>query len=584
MDEYKGFYRAFREYRDRLEADETHRAAVRALCADAGGEEAFCGRLSRCVWDEEWIDNMLDALPSVERALDEQRRFIESNAEIRRIDQARRTSVESVRHLAQHSNLISNVDGEDIIPDRVLIVERDDSYAIYENRFLYTLVLRMQAFLEERWRAVEGLNGAEAFSFEFERTASWNRRHIQAGLHLNYERRNERHRREGADVEMAPMEKLRRLRERVEMLTRAPLMRQLKGVTQVVPPIVRTNVFKKNHNFKRALELFEYLENYRKPGYEILTESVPEQRMPQQLRDDLCEVIALEGFVGRMAAADGLRQALEENYQRENEQAERERVRREAERERRVQERIAAARAEEIEIREAEVAKREAVIAGQNVQIASLEKALREAQARLRALEAQNAELNAQLDATRAELERTCDAREALRCRLEEALRRIEAQETQMQSAQARYEAEAESLREQMVRERREGAEALSEMQARMQEHLKAAERSLEAQKALAERQLQEERRRARDRAAQERRALEAEALRKRRELQEKLEKRSAEKLCEQKAQDDRRAAELKRALEAAQEELERMDDVDARRASRRTARVLRGGWFRRMK
>ena len=55
---------------------------------------------------------------------------------------------------------------------------------------------------------------------------------------------------------MTPMEKVNHLRDRVGMLLQAPLMRQLKGVKQVSPPIVRTNVFKKNANFKRSLELF----------------------------------------------------------------------------------------------------------------------------------------------------------------------------------------------------------------------------------------------------------------------------------------------------------------------------------------
>ena len=580
MEEFKGFYRAFREYREKLETDETHRTVVRALQADAGGEEAFNGKLSRCVWDEEWMDAMLDALPSVERALDEQRRFIESNAEIRRIDQARRTSVESVRHLAQHSNLISNVQGEDIIPDRVLIVERDDSYAIYENRFLYTLVLRMQAFLEERWRAVEELNGAEAFSYDFARTAVWNRRHLEARLHLNFERRHERRGSDGEAAQMEPMEKLRHLRDRVENLTRAPLMRQLKGVTQVSPPIVRTNVFKKNDNFKRALELFEYLESYRKLGYEILVEAPKDCRMPAELRGDLCELVALEGFVGRMAASEGMRQALEANFQRENELAEQERIRREQERERRVQERIAAARAEEIEIRRIEVAKREAVIAEKNARISELERQCAEEQARARALADRNAELENRLGEAVSELAQTREARDALAHRLEEEQRRAEALDAELQQMQARFEAEAQALREQVEQARREGAEALerARMEAGQAQRLAEAQRqaeresaamALEAQRLQAERDLQVQLKAAQEQAARERAALEAREQNRRRELQQKLERRATDRMRTQQAKDERRAAELERALEAARAQLERIDRRAARRAAR---------------
>lgn len=482
MEELKSFYRAFREYREKLEADEAHRALLQALQADEGGKEAFSGRLSRCVWDEEWIDAMLDALPSVERALDEQRRFIESNAEIRRIDQAKRSSVESVRHLAQHSNLISNVQGEDIIPDRLLIVERDDSYAIYENRFLYTLVLRMQAFLEERWRAVEDLSGAEAFSYDFERTAAWNRRHLEARLHLNDERRPERRGVGAEPAQMTPMEKVNHLRDRVGMLLQAPLMRQLKGVKQVSPPIVRTNVFKKNANFKRSLELFEYLENNRKPGYEIVVEAPEDRRMPPELRDDLCELIALGDFVGRMASSEGLRQALEEDFLRENERAEQERIRREQERERQVQARIAAARAEEIEIRRVEVEKREAVIAERDAQLADLARRLGEEQARNQALTAQKAELEAQIKETRAELARERAGRDDLARQLKEVRER---------GANERAALEAENQRKLLalrVEMERKAAEKLRAQKADGKRRLERLERTLEKERAKLER------------------------------------------------------------------------------------------------
>lgn len=386
MDELKNYYRAFREYREKMAEDTVHNTLLKALVSDSTAQEGFQSQTNCCVWDDEWIAEMLDTIPYVERALAEQRKFIISHEEIRRIDQARKTSVESVRHLAQHSNMISKAEGEDIIPDRVLIVEREDNYFIYENRFLYTLVLRMHTFLEERRQAVVELNEAQVHSFSTRRSATWNRKHMEADIHLSFSQRPAKSRNDIDVDEMTSAERVLLLQHRVNDLMNAPLMRMLKGATQVSSPIVRTNVFKKNPNFKRALELFEFLDNYNKLGYEIIC-SVPEtQKLGKEFQYELCEALALENFIGQINADLALKTALDENYQHENALMEQERLRKEEEREREVLKRITAARAEEIAIRETEIAKREAIIAQQEHCIQEKERELQDTIAHTRKL------------------------------------------------------------------------------------------------------------------------------------------------------------------------------------------------------
>lgn len=451
MDELKVYYRAFREYREKMAGCADHDQLIAGL-ESGTGTASFNGQLRRCVWDEAWIETMLAGLPFVERALEEQRRFIESNAEVRRVDQARRTTVESVRHLAQHSNLISRLDGEDIIPDKLLIVERDDSYDIYENRFLFTLVLKMQSFLAERYAAVAEINESEGFSLELERSAVWNRQRMGAGLRLSYERRPARNRSDIDVSEMTAMERVNHLRQRTSQLLNTPLMRQLKGVSPLHPPIVRTNVFKKNENFRRALELYEYLEHYQGPGYQIVMDEPKASTMEEALRGELYEVLALENFVGRMAASGELRDALEANFQRENELAEQERIRREEAREREVQARIQAAREEEIQIREAEVARREAVIQARNQQIARLDQEKAELERQRAETDAENARLTEQLEQAQA------------RCL------NLETRLAQQRQARAQAEGETGKLRIQLQEQRSAQLQALKSLEADLQQ------------------------------------------------------------------------------------------------------------------
>lgn len=474
MLEMKTYYRAFREYREKMADDAVHGALMKALLADANASEGVQDKLSRCEWDEDWISAMLDALPYVERALAEQRKFIVSNEEIRRIDQAKKTTVESVRHLAQHSNMISNVQGEDIIPDRVLIVERDDNYFIYENRFLYTLVHRMQTFLDERYHAVAELKEASVHSCFMKRSATWNRKHLDASLSLSLEERAAKSRGEVNVEEMTSMERVNYLRGRVGDLMSAPLMRLLKGATPVTSPVVRTNVFKKNPNFKRALELFEFLEAYRKPGYRIISKDADAQRMECDFRQELCEAIALEAFIARMNSDPAIRSALEENFIRDNELAEQERIRQEEERERAVQARIEAARAEEIAIREAEIAKREEIIAQRDALLLEHEEEINALKDALKAAETAHEQELAALKSAHAE---------ELSSLREEHAAAVDQLRLDMDSAQKRHD-------EELIRAKREGEAALKRECERLEnEHGQTLSREMERAQSQLDRQ-----------------------------------------------------------------------------------------------
>lgn len=445
MEELRNFYRALQLYRAQLSGDDAHEALMRALRQGSAASEAARAALKRCTWDEAWMDAISEGLPFVERALEEQRRFIETREEIRRVDQAKRATVESVRHLAQHSNLISRVQDGEVVPEKLLIVEREDSYAIYENRFLHTLAVRMRDFVRARIAAVEALDGASGSRVSLERASDAKDGRFEARLCMDFISR-------GGAAEGGPslpdFARVREIEARVDALMSAPLMRQLKGAPLVQSPVVRTNVFKKNENFRRALELFEYLECYDGPGYGLLPDGAG-ARLSQAARDELDEAVALAGFIARMAADDDLRARLEAEYQADNAREEEERKRMEAARERAVLERIREARAEEIRIREAEVARRDA-------EIARLGEEIERREARITAL-------SAQMDAERAAARRKEAAlvreAEAERARAESRYAQLQSgAERELRDAIARADAQAQKQAARMLEDARKRA------------------------------------------------------------------------------------------------------------------------------
>ncbi|MCR4876504.1 MAG: hypothetical protein K5922_04985 [Clostridiales bacterium] len=373
MEKYRSLYQACCAYRDAVADDPLHAALLRALREDAQSTERCEDECSAVKWDPEWIEAFEAAMPYVVKAIDEQRRFIESFSEIRRVDQARKTTVDSVRHLAEHSNLISRVQGEDIIPEKILIVEREDNYAIYENRFLFTLVQQMHLFLNQRYSAAREANGLRRLRVESVRNAQSGDLRLSTSTSFVLDRlpaRESRVLEEQPQEEMSDTERVEALYHQTLQLSVTPLLRQLKGCTPVSSPIVRTNVFKNNENFRQALNLFEFLQRYQKPGYEIITDNQTLPVFPESLRENLFELQLLQAVAGRLSMDPDLEEALKADLELTAAHRDLDHQQQDNALELSARSRIAQARREETAIRETEIARREEIIGQQDQEIA----------------------------------------------------------------------------------------------------------------------------------------------------------------------------------------------------------------------
>ena len=132
------------------------------------GKDVLSGKLHEKVIDMEWVIAIEDTIPYIEKAIDEQRRFIIENNEVYRIDKAKIINKDSVKHLIQHTNFIDNIDERGkVTPNRVLTIEREDSYETYENRFLITLIETALNFVADKYRKMAdalGKNGGNSNS------------------------------------------------------------------------------------------------------------------------------------------------------------------------------------------------------------------------------------------------------------------------------------------------------------------------------------------------------------------------------------------------------------------------------------
>ena len=104
--------------------------------------------------DKTWIDVIEDSIIAFDNIVRNPRKYIAREEEIVPIELSRSITTESVKHLAQHTNMIAEIDGDKITPNKILNINKEESFDVYENRFAYTTLLKTKEFVDKRLKLI----------------------------------------------------------------------------------------------------------------------------------------------------------------------------------------------------------------------------------------------------------------------------------------------------------------------------------------------------------------------------------------------------------------------------------------------
>lgn len=102
--------------------------------------------------DTEWIDIVENTIQYIDNIFRNPNRFIVNDEEVVKIEQAKKITIETIKHLSKNTNLIQTIDPVtgDVTPSKLLNVRKEESYDTYENRLIYTLVQNTKMFMKRR--------------------------------------------------------------------------------------------------------------------------------------------------------------------------------------------------------------------------------------------------------------------------------------------------------------------------------------------------------------------------------------------------------------------------------------------------
>ena len=242
----------------------------------------------------DWIDTIEDVLPNLDTIVRNPRKFIVQEEDIVDVSLARSISTESVKFLAQHTNMISKVDKDGMVtPSKILNITKEESFEIYENRFIYTLLLKLKDFVTMRYDKIKKasatqdvleLNTESRFGLPSKKVTY--RTEYFAQLSFDEVMRLD------PDT-LTKIERVAKIDRIITDFLSSSFAKSMRNSAPVRPPIMRTNVILKEPNFKKALTLWQFIETYNATGGFSTSDEVEEYDVDNESIDELKNMVAL---------------------------------------------------------------------------------------------------------------------------------------------------------------------------------------------------------------------------------------------------------------------------------------------------
>ncbi len=212
----------------------------------------------------EWVDLFEGTMRYLDNILRNPNRFIINEDEIVKVELAKRVTVDSIKHLAKHTNLIQDIsENDEITPSKILNINKEETFDTYENRFIYTLIQNMETFIGQKKRKLlDGSYLKDDKSIQYKAASMVGQEHITIDLSLKTSLHMKKE--TGAKNGETLAERIDRLEQQIVDFKSSEVYRSLhKAHAPIVrPPIKKTNVILKNTNFQYALILWNYIQDH----------------------------------------------------------------------------------------------------------------------------------------------------------------------------------------------------------------------------------------------------------------------------------------------------------------------------------
>lgn len=252
----------------------------------ANGENSYLkfNRFESSSMDMAWIKRIIDCIPQISEIIANPKKTIQTLAEVVQVEKVKKIGSETVQHLSSHTQFIKTVDENgEVTPSKLLNIYSDDFYAIYENKFVATLIRKLLVFVEKRYEFI--MNSATMSDVSL----LYMKNHTQVDdtvIDIETKVRYSH----PADASAAErmrgyIKQIEDIRKYLKFYMHSEFMNILRREKDVRNPILQTNIIRKNPKYHKCYLLWLFIERYRESGIEVKVEENYANLQPDEIKE-----------------------------------------------------------------------------------------------------------------------------------------------------------------------------------------------------------------------------------------------------------------------------------------------------------
>lgn len=240
-----------------------------ALLNSVNEGENYVSQTSRSeikTFDDNFINELEEGIGAIMNILTNPRTFIKEEQELVQTELAKKVSTLSLRYFSSHTQYLKDVDEDDnVIPSKILTIFTETDLAIYENRFIMTLIKRVIHFIQTRYDwivehkettdsdllLIHNKTVIDGVTYEVDTRIKASTPSLDDGN----SKKNEE-----------TLQKLSELKKNTASFMHSPFMEQMRGAKEVSSPIHMTNMLRKHPDYHQAYLLWNFLDQYEELG------------------------------------------------------------------------------------------------------------------------------------------------------------------------------------------------------------------------------------------------------------------------------------------------------------------------------
>lgn len=215
----------------------------------------------------DWVDEIENACPFIDNVIRKPKLILIQEEVTVKIEKSKRINVQSVKDLSKHTNYIDKVDKktQDVQPSKILDIRNEETYNIYENRFLYTLLNDLERFLHKKEEMLNNFQIKDDKLLEYVSNTETDVDKVDIEVRLTSTSLPTGAKDKKLEEEIKKQKvRIKRIREYMNSWQKSEVIKALDKahISLIKPPVKPTNIILKNPNFQVAVRLWDFIRAY----------------------------------------------------------------------------------------------------------------------------------------------------------------------------------------------------------------------------------------------------------------------------------------------------------------------------------